>query len=60
MDTKLFNALFFHLEGLDFDMTSIYQTYHLNLQLFMIFIPLRECVLITNYFVARGKQFAVS
>lgn len=39
-----------------FEMTAIYQTYHLILQLFMTLILLRECLFVSNKFVAWGKQ----
>lgn len=37
-------------------MTAIYQTHHLNLQLFMMLILLRECLFVSNEFVAQGKH----
>lgn len=37
-------------------MTVIYQTHHLNLQLFVMLILLRECLFVSNGFVARGKH----
>lgn len=37
-------------------MTAIYQTHHLNLQLFMLLVPLRECLFVVNEIVAQGKQ----